>query len=197
MRSVFVKVIAVLIAGFSLYVGYHNLPVYQSTKIDIETPVAQEFLKEFAGYSVPKEKTLLPNGTVLTNDNKAVMLETITNGRWTLVNLWATWCAPCVVELPSLLRFSQSRDDMQVLAISFDNNQTIEQLSQFMAKNKVESLKWVYDDMLQIRRGIETRGLPTSLLVNPQGEIVLIMEGHVEWDSKVSQKFFDQIFTKS
>jgi thiol-disulfide isomerase/thioredoxin len=197
MRSVFVKVIAVLIAGFSLYVGYHNLPVYQSIKIDIETPAAQEFLKEFAGYSVPKEKTLLPNGTVLTNDNKAVTLETITNGRWTLVNLWATWCAPCVVELPSLLRFSQSRDDIQVLAISFDNNQTIEQLSQFMAKNKVESLKWVYDDTLQIRRGIETRGLPTSLLVNPQGEIVLIMEGHVEWDSKASQKFFDQIFTKS
>ncbi len=104
-------------------------------------------------------------------------------GRTVLVNLWATWCAPCVEEMPALDRLDASIDDIpfEVVAISLDRGgaATVEP---FLAEIGVEGLALYFDESGRTLGAVAARGLPTSILVDPQGREVGRLEGAAEWD---------------
>ncbi len=104
-------------------------------------------------------------------------------GRFLLVNLWATWCAPCVREMPSLERL-QARfgNRLSVLAISEDR-QGSAVVEPFLAKLGLERLAIYLDPQDAAQQAFHARGLPTSYLVDPKGRILGLLEGAAEWDS--------------
>jgi thiol-disulfide isomerase/thioredoxin len=106
-------------------------------------------------------------------------------GKIVLVNFWATWCAPCVREMPSLERM-QSRfgDKIAVVAISEDRggSKTVEP---FIGKLGLKSVKTYLDPKSAVERAFEVRGLPTSFLIDREGRILGHVEGAAEWDSPV------------
>ena len=104
-------------------------------------------------------------------------------GHWVLVNLWATWCAPCIKEMPSLDRMQAKLGPaISVVAISEDRGGS-KVVEPFLARLAVPSLTIGLDVPDGILSGLKIRGLPTSFLIDPEGRIVAKLEGGTEWDT--------------
>jgi thiol-disulfide isomerase/thioredoxin len=99
-----------------------------------------------------------------------------------LVNVWATWCTPCITEMPTLAALGQE-GHIQVIAIATDASATT-------VKTFLQQQKWgqgveVWFDA----QGVTTRsqlgatGLPVTLLLNPQGKVVYATMGGADWSS--------------
>ena len=104
-------------------------------------------------------------------------------GKLVLVNLWATWCEPCLREMPSLERLqSWLGERIAVLAVSEDRggNKTVEP---FIAKLGLKSVKIYIDPKSEVGHAFGARGLPTSFLIDREGKVLGRVEGAAEWDS--------------
>jgi thiol-disulfide isomerase/thioredoxin len=104
-------------------------------------------------------------------------------GKIVLVNLWATWCEPCLREMPSLARMQlRLGDTITVVAVSEDRggSKTVEP---FIDKLELKSIKTYLDPKSTAERAFKVQGLPTSLLIDRQGRILGRVEGAAEWDS--------------
>jgi thiol-disulfide isomerase/thioredoxin len=103
-------------------------------------------------------------------------------GKIVLVNLWATWCEPCLREMPSLERV-QSRlgDKLAVVAISEDHGGS-KTVDPFIDKLGLKSVKVYLDPKSAIERAFKVQGLPTSFLIDREGRVLGRVEGAAEWD---------------
>jgi thiol-disulfide isomerase/thioredoxin len=109
-------------------------------------------------------------------------------GRTVLVNLWATWCAPCKVEMPALdrLQAALGGPDFQVVAINLDTR-NLDRPKAWLAENGIARLAYYADPggrvLPAVVRDGELAGLPTTLLVTPDGCEAAILRGPAEWAS--------------
>jgi thiol-disulfide isomerase/thioredoxin len=104
-------------------------------------------------------------------------------GELVLVNLWATWCEPCLREMPSLERL-QSRlgERIAVLAVSEDRGGD-KIVAPFIAKLGLKSVKIYIDPKSEVGHALGVRGLPTSFVIDREGKVRGRVEGAAEWDS--------------
>jgi thiol-disulfide isomerase/thioredoxin len=104
-------------------------------------------------------------------------------GRPLLVNLWATWCAPCVAEMPTLdaLAARESRR-LKVLTVSQDLNGR-DRVEAFFAKQGYRNLETWLDPNMALMGALEVDTLPTTILYDSQGREVWRMVGMEDWDS--------------
>ncbi len=102
-------------------------------------------------------------------------------GRPLLVNLWATWCGPCVVEMPSLDALAEREGEgLQVLALSQDNGRDL--VTQFFGARRFNRLEPYLDSQLGMMTELRLDTLPTTILYDAQGREVWRMTGMAEWD---------------
>jgi thiol-disulfide isomerase/thioredoxin len=116
-------------------------------------------------------------------------------GRLVVVNLWATWCEPCLREMPSLERLqSKLGDRIAVLGVSEDRggSKTVEP---FIAKLGLKSVKIFIDPKSAVGRAVEMRGLPTSRLIDRDGKSLGRVEGAAEWDSPKLMAVLDRFLS--
>ena len=103
-------------------------------------------------------------------------------GKLVLVNLWATWCQPCLKEMPSLEKLQTDQaDKLTVAAISEDRggNQVVEP---FAAKLGLDKVKIYLDPKSAVGHAFSVRGLPTTLVIDAEGRLIGRVEGAAEWD---------------
>jgi thiol-disulfide isomerase/thioredoxin len=104
-------------------------------------------------------------------------------GHPVLVNLWATWCAPCVAEMPSLDRLQATLgNDLAILAVSEDRNGAAV-VDPFLAKLHLGQLQIFLDPKNGLSNAFQVRGLPTSILIDRDGNVIGKLEGAAQWDS--------------
>ena len=115
-------------------------------------------------------------------DGKPVNLSDFA-GKLVLVNLWATWCAPCRHEMPSLERL-QTRlgDKITILAISEDMGGS-KAVAPYIAKLGLKRVKTYLDPPNKVGRAFNVDGLPTSFLIDRQGRVLGRVEGEADWAS--------------
>ena len=105
-------------------------------------------------------------------------------GKAVLLNFWATWCAPCVKEMPSLdkLQAEMNTDKFLVLPLSLDGP-TRSKVKPFYDDRKLAHLGIYFDKARKSLQAFDVGILPTSILIDGQGRIVGRLEGEAEWDT--------------
>jgi thiol-disulfide isomerase/thioredoxin len=105
-------------------------------------------------------------------------------GKVVLLNLWATWCAPCRKEMPSLdrLQAELGSDQFEVVAVSADRT-GIEGAKRFLDQIKVAKLGVYADPTVRIHAGLKAIGMPATILIDRQGREIGRLVGPAEWDS--------------
>ncbi len=118
-------------------------------------------------------------------------------GKVALVNFWATWCAPCLREMPSLDRLAARRagDDFAVVAISVDRDGA-EKARPFLEKLGLENLALYLDPGMELARALGVKGLPTTMLVDRRGRVVGRLDGVAEWDTPEVEALLDYYLEK-
>lgn len=102
-------------------------------------------------------------------------------GKPLLLNLWATWCAPCIVEMPTLDALAGSMaGKVAVIAVSQDLKGA-ETVDPFFAKRKFTHLKPFLDPDNALGLGLETTSLPTTILFDKDGKEVARVTGAMDW----------------
>jgi len=112
-------------------------------------------------------------------------------GRYVLLNLWATWCGPCVNELPSLARLAKFTPGLKVLAV--DWREKPQAVDAFLKSHNAGSLPTLVDDSGALMRGLGAYGLPMTVLIDPQGKIIARAAGPADWGSEESVAYFKRI----
>jgi len=104
-------------------------------------------------------------------------------GKLVVVNLWATWCAPCLEEMPSLERLqTRLRERIAVLAVSEDRGGS-KAVEPFVTKLGLKSVKTYLDPKSAVGHAFDVQGLPTSFLIDRDGKVLGKVEGAAVWDS--------------
>ncbi len=105
-------------------------------------------------------------------------------GKVILLNMWATWCIPCVREMPSLDRL-QARlgsPDFEVVALSIDIS-GLPGVRKFYKMLEVKALAMYVDKSAASRIALKVKGMPTTLLIDREGREIGRVTGAAEWDS--------------
>jgi thiol-disulfide isomerase/thioredoxin len=107
-------------------------------------------------------------------------------GRPLLVNLWATWCGPCVKEMPTLDALAGREDKrVQVIAISQDG-EARDKVQRFFADHHFTALEPYLDPKLDLMSELRVDTLPTTILYDSEGKEVWRMTGMADWQSPAS-----------
>lgn len=169
-------VIAILI-GFGTTLFMDRKPTHQAKEVR-NVPIEIEAV-------TAEQKHRIPSVHFTTLDGKTVHLEDL-RGHNILMNFWASWCAPCIAELPQLLDLAQNQD-MFFIFISSDLNQ--EALDNFLKKLPAQDLKQknvmiAWDEKGTITRDIfQTFQLPETVLIDADGILQHKIVGIVDWES--------------
>ncbi|HJS84954.1 MAG TPA: TlpA disulfide reductase family protein [Acetobacteraceae bacterium] len=104
-------------------------------------------------------------------------------GKVLLVNLWATWCAPCVAELPSLAGLARrAAERILVLPVSSDRGGA-KVVEAFYASHGITGLPVLIDTDAALMHALGVRGLPTTYVIDAASRIVGKEEGGMNWDT--------------
>ena len=130
----------------------------------------------------PAEYTDAPDFVLPDVEGRSVRLREL-RGKLVLLNFWATWCAPCRIEMPGMERLYQTfqKADFALLAVSIDRQGTQ------MVRPFVEELKLKFpiliDQTMEVSRQYGLRGLPTTYLIDPEGRLIGAAVGGRDWHS--------------
>ena len=176
------SIIALFIGIFSLY-DLGNTP-NNNIPQDLNTGTMKRF--------VFNDKMVPATNASFQDANGRVVNFSDFNGKVILVNLWATWCAPCIREMPDLneLQKSFENDDFEVILIS-QNSDGIESSLAFLKNNNISHLTTYIDTNRGVARTFKANALPTSILINAKGYEVGRLIGPAEWNSDSAQRLIN------
>ncbi len=118
-------------------------------------------------------------------------------GKFVLLNIWATWCGPCVSEMPAMEKLHNKfkNEDFQILAVSIDT-QGKKVVAPFMEFHNL-SFKALLDTRGTIKRSYRTTGIPESFIIDKNGIILKKVIGAIDWSSPKVIQYFQEQFDKS
>jgi cytochrome c biogenesis protein CcmG, thiol:disulfide interchange protein DsbE len=116
--------------------------------------------------------------------DKAVRTLANYRGKVVVLNIWATWCVPCIVEMPSFERLKQQIADtnLRIVAISIDEVQPADSVLTF-ARNLGVTFDILLDSTAQVARDYQTTGYPETFIIGQDGRIRNKWIGERKWDS--------------
>ena len=119
-------------------------------------------------------------------------------GKILIVNFWASWCEPCVAEIPSLISLVNAFDG-KVAVVAISNDDGREDIDAFIKsfpefKNKNISLVW--DETRDLMRQFGIQRLPQSFIVDKKGKLLKSIEGSINWHTPESEAFMKEILSR-
>ncbi len=126
-------------------------------------------------------------------DGKAMTLAD-RKGKTLLVNLWATWCAPCRAEMPALnaLQKAAGGADFEIMAINVDTGDDVKP-KKFLAETGVDALAYYRESTLTLFNDLKKKGLalglPVTMLIDRDGCLLANMNGPAEWSGPDAERF--------
>ncbi|MDC1112466.1 TlpA disulfide reductase family protein [Candidatus Pelagibacter sp.] len=143
-------------------------------------------------YEVPDIKNIVINDQLKKYDSltfldakKRELNLTDYKGNLIILNFWATWCAPCKKEMPSLdlLQTHKNLNNLKIFPINVGKD-SIEQAENFFKDLKVKNLELYFDSPVTLAKKFSLRGIPTSILFNKNGEEFAKIIGSIDFEDK-------------
>jgi thiol-disulfide isomerase/thioredoxin len=128
-----------------------------------------------------------PDTVFVTQDGTSHRLAEF-KGRGMVVNMWATWCIPCVAEMPSLEALSKALapQDIAVLPLSSDRGGA-DTVAAWYQAHRITALPVLLDPKGAMARAFNARGIPTTVIINVAGQVTARLEGAADWASPAAQ----------
>ena len=115
-----------------------------------------------------------------------------TQNKVVLINFWATWCAPCIAEMPSLEKLHNDYKDKIIFL--FVSNEDSEIISKFVKKNKYHFK--VYRAISEYPKSFDVRSIPRTFLIDKKGNIVIDKTGASNWNSEKVRTVIDKLLAE-
>jgi thiol-disulfide isomerase/thioredoxin len=116
-------------------------------------------------------------------------------GQWLILNIWATWCAPCLAELPGLDQLAARNPSLAIWAVSVDETLSLGQMTATQKRLNLASLPLLHDANKTLPGLVNTRALPATLIIDPTGQARLALYGGTDWSSPAAQDFIQNLTT--
>tara|TARA_B100001093_G_scaffold382060_1_gene367644 strand:+ start:1413 stop:1892 length:480 start_codon:yes stop_codon:yes gene_type:complete len=131
------------------------------------------------------------NLTFIDAKNKVINLSDY-EGNLILLNFWATWCAPCKEEMPSLdlLQANENLKNLKIFPINVGQD-NIEKASKFFEDLKIKNLDYYFDTPITLAKKFGLRGVPTSILFNKEGLEFARIIGSIDFTDKKFIEWLD------
>ena len=113
------------------------------------------------------------------------------DGKIKILNFWATWCAPCKKEMPSLDEFQGKNEDVLVFPINVDKPNK-EKTNKFFKDLNIKNLQIYFDHELKLVNKFKLRGVPTTILINKNGQEFARIKGDINFDDKKFIQWLNQ-----
>ena len=158
-----------------------------------EKGIINSFLKEeLEDFELSKEKQNISDLKFKDDEGREILFSDFQN-KVLLVNFWATWCAPCIKEMPSLYRLKKKiNKNFDVIAVSVDRD-GVKKVKDFFNENKITNLGKYFDTKNSLAKEMNLIGLPTSFFINKKGDLIGYFQGDMEWDNNTVIEFINYL----
>ena len=175
LRTRLVLVLAAAIAAIGIPALLYEMPT-SDVHVSTTPPAVLDKMQ------VTEGTPAAPAVTFYDAEGKAMSLNDF-RSKYVLVNLWATWCGPCINELPSLVRLQGElpQDQITVLPIDLERHEA-QKVVEFLERTKIEGLPIYIDRDFAAMRGFTANELPLTILIDAEGREVARAAGEQKWD---------------
>ena len=140
---------------------------------------------------LPAPRLSAPDAAFVTAGGQAVTLQQFA-GQVVVLNLWASWCTPCVREMPSLDALAQRAPEIAVVAVSMDV-QGPQVASEFLKRKGLDHLNAYHDPDARLMRALGVYGLPVSVVIDRKGRVAATFQGAVDWNAAEMRALLDKV----
>ena len=180
---------AIIVAGLVFYgLRVDFFPKEQSPAAVVEDSTNKLRLE------IPKTPTVGPDFELKDPAGKQLNLKEL-RGKVVFLNFWATWCPPCIEEMPAMEKLHQElkKDGLVILAVNFQEGP--ERVKEFLAKHNL-TFTALLDRDGKVSELYQAWALPVSVVINKRGEIAARAMGSKDWHSAEARQFFKQLLTE-
>jgi thiol-disulfide isomerase/thioredoxin len=141
---------------------------------------------DFKNLIIKKDQKKYEDLSFLDSDKKQVNLDDY-RGKLVLLNFWASWCAPCKEEMPSLdsLQSNKNLNNLQIFPINVGQDNK-KKAKDFFEELDIKTLNIYFDTTITLAKKFQLRGIPTTILINKDGYEFARIIGSIDFES---QKF--------
>ncbi len=175
MKVVIYMVLALLSSSAFAYPG--------ATKV-ADDPALSRFIHLSKAQELDSVELIGPNG-------EAIQLAEL-KGQPVMINLWATWCPPCVRELPSLARFREAFEarGLKVVPIAIDQDPAV--VKPFLETLSLPEFKTWYDSVNAMGQIVPTDLVPATYILDEEGRLVAFVRSFVDWDNPAVRQVMER-----
>ena len=176
--------------------GFLYIMVQSSTKTAPTGPGVTASATQPAAFAkklqLATEPTPAPDYTFYNSAGKAMKIADL-KGKVVVMNIWATWCAPCVAEMPTLARLqaAYAGKDVEVVAVSIDSETSATKARLFIAGH--DPLKFYHDREMKLPFKINAPGAPTTVIYGRDGLEKARVAGEADWSGPEARALIDKV----
>ena len=153
--------------------------------IFLTTNVFANDVSQIKNIVIHKDLKVYDNVFFLDKNDKEINIKEF-NGNLLLLNFWATWCAPCKEEMPSLdrLLLNQNLSNLKIFAINI-SQENKKKVDSFFEDLNIENFEPYFDAPTTLAKTFSLRGVPTSILIDKDGKEFARIMGSIDFNDKI------------
>ena len=153
--------------------------------IFLTTKVFANDVSEIKNIVIHKDLKVYDNVIFLDKNDKKINIKEF-NGNLLLLNFWATWCAPCKEEMPSLdrLQINENMSNLKIFAINI-SQESKKKVDIFFKDLNIKNFEPYFDSPTTLAKTFSLRGVPTSILIDKDGKEFARIMGSIDFNDKI------------